>query len=77
VSNKEAKKMLTYNVTCKYITTEMQYMLNVKTEVIPIITKETGTISKSFRKYPRDLLGKHDSEGKWPYWALHTYFKKY
>jgi hypothetical protein len=38
-------------------------MWNVKTKVIPVITRETGTISRSFRKYLHNLLGKHDVEG--------------
>jgi len=34
-------------------------MLNVKTKVIPVIIGATGTISKSFRKYVSNILGKH------------------
>jgi len=33
-------------------------MLNVKTNVIPVIVGETGTISKSFRKYVSNIPGK-------------------
>jgi hypothetical protein len=35
-------------------------MWNVKTNVIPVITGATGTISKSFRKYLSNLLGIHE-----------------
>ena len=35
-------------------------MWNVKTKVIPVITGATGTISKSFRKYARNITGKHE-----------------
>jgi len=35
-------------------------MLNVKTKVIPVIIGETGTISKSFRKYVSNIPGKHE-----------------
>jgi hypothetical protein len=35
-------------------------MWNVKTQVTPVITGATGTISKSFRKYLSSVPGKHD-----------------
>jgi len=35
-------------------------MWNVKTKVIPVIIGETGTISKSFRKYVSNIPGKHE-----------------
>jgi hypothetical protein len=35
---------------------------NVKTKVIPGITRETGTISKSFSKYLSNIPGKHIKE---------------
>jgi len=35
-------------------------MLNVKTNVFPVIIGATGTISKSFRKYLRNIPGKHE-----------------
>jgi hypothetical protein len=35
-------------------------MRNVKTRVIPVILGETGTISKSFRKYVSTIPGKHE-----------------
>jgi len=35
-------------------------MWNVKTKVIPEIIGTTGTISKSFRKYMSNILGKHE-----------------
>jgi hypothetical protein len=43
----------------KDTTVEIQLMWSVKTNVIPVIIKATGTISKSFRKYLRNLTGKH------------------
>jgi hypothetical protein len=35
-------------------------MWNVKTNVIPAIIGATGTISKSFRKYLRNITGMHE-----------------
>jgi len=35
-------------------------MWNVKTNVIPVIAGANGTISKSFRKYVRNIPGKHE-----------------
>ena len=35
-------------------------MWNVKTKVIPVIKGATGTISKSFRKYVRNIAGNHE-----------------
>jgi hypothetical protein len=35
-------------------------MWNVKTKVIPVIIGATGIISKSFRKYPSNIPGKHE-----------------
>jgi hypothetical protein len=35
-------------------------MWNVKTNVIPVITGATGTISKSFTKYPSNISEKHE-----------------
>jgi hypothetical protein len=56
VMKTEAKKILKY----KDLTTEIQHMRNIKAKVIPVIIGATGTISKSFRKYPRNLSGKHE-----------------
>jgi hypothetical protein len=56
VIKKEAKKILKY----KDLTIEIQLMWNVKTNVIPVITGTTGTISKSFRKYLSNVPGKHE-----------------
>jgi hypothetical protein len=36
------------------------FILNVKAEVIPIITGVSETISKSFRKYPSNMPRKQD-----------------
>jgi len=52
---KEAKNILKY----KYLTIEIQRILNVKTKVILITTGATGTISESLRKYLSNTLGKH------------------
>jgi hypothetical protein len=53
-------------------------MLNVKTSVIPVIIRATGTISNSFRKYVTTIPGNHEVSNyrKLPYWALNTYFGK-
>ena len=56
VIKKEAEKILKY----KDLTIEIQCMWNVKTRVIPVIIGETGTISKSFRKYMSNIPGKHE-----------------
>jgi hypothetical protein len=53
VIKKEAEKILKF----KDLTTEIQRMWNVKTKVIPVIIGATGTISKSFRKYVRNIPG--------------------
>jgi len=50
----EAEKILKY----KELTIEIQRMWNVKTKVIPLIKRATGTISKSFRKYVSNIPGK-------------------
>jgi hypothetical protein len=55
VIKKEAEKILKY----KYLTIKIQRMWNVKTNVIPVITGATRTISKSFRKYPSNVPGNH------------------
>jgi hypothetical protein len=56
VIKKEAEKILKY----KYLTIEIQRMWNVKTNVIPVIITATGTISKSLRKYIRNVPGNHE-----------------
>jgi len=53
---KEAEQFL----KCKDFTTEFQHMWNVKAKVMPQIIGATGTISKSFRKYVSNKLGKHE-----------------
>jgi len=35
-------------------------MWNIKTKVIPVTKRATGTISKSFRKYVSNIVGKHE-----------------
>jgi hypothetical protein len=49
-------------------------MWNAKVKVTPVITGVTGIISKSFRQYLSNILGRHEIKGiqKQPYWALHT-----
>jgi hypothetical protein len=39
---------------------EIQRIWNVKTRVIPVISRATGTISKSFRKYVSTIPGNHE-----------------
>ena len=56
VIKKEREEILKY----KDLTTEIQCMWSVKTEVIPVIIGATGTISKSFRKYVSNIPGKHE-----------------
>ena len=53
---KDTEKILKY----KSITVEIERMWNVKTKAIPVIIGATGTISKSFRKYVRNIPGKHE-----------------
>jgi hypothetical protein len=54
----------------------MQLMRNVRTKQIPVIIRDTGTISESFRIYLRNKQGKHNIKElrKKPYWALSKYF---
>jgi hypothetical protein len=56
VIKKEAENILKY----KDLTIEIQRMWNVKTNVIPVITGATGTISKSLRKYLNNVPGIHE-----------------
>ena len=56
VIKKEAVKILKY----KDLTIKIQRMWNVKTKVIPVVIGETGTISKSFRKYVSNIPGNHE-----------------
>jgi hypothetical protein len=56
VIKKEAEKILKY----KDLTIDTQRMWNVKTNVIPVSTGTTGTISKSLRKYLSYILVKHE-----------------
>jgi len=56
VIKKEAEKILQY----KDLTIEIQRMWNVKTKVITVIIRATGTISKSFRKFLSNIPGKHE-----------------
>jgi hypothetical protein len=76
VTKKEAQKMLKY----KDLTIEIQRMWNVKTKVIPVIIRATGTISKSFRKYLSNVPGKHEVKELQKTAILgtaHTYCGKY
>ena len=56
VIKKEAENVLKY----KDLTIEIQRIWNIKARVIPVIIGETGTISKSLRKYVNDVPGNHD-----------------
>jgi len=75
VIKKEAEKILKY----EDLRTEIQPMWNVKTKVIPVIIGATGTISKSFRKYVRNIPGNHEVKELQKTAILgtaHTYFGK-
>ena len=48
----------------KDLKTEIQYMRNVTTKVIPVITGASRTISESFRKYRSNIQGKHDKTSR-------------
>ena len=52
---KEAEKVLKY----KNLIIVNQRMWNVKTKMIPVIIRATGTISKSIRQYLSNIQGKH------------------
>ena len=54
VINKEGEKIIEYKV----LTTEIQRMWNVKAEMVPVIIRANGTISKSMRKYLCNVSGK-------------------
>jgi hypothetical protein len=56
VIKKEVEKILKY----KDLTIEIQRIWKVKTRVIPVIIRATGTISKSFRKYLSNIPGNHE-----------------
>jgi len=56
VIKKEVEKILKY----KDLTIEIQHIWNVKTKVIPVITRATGIISKLCRKYVSNIPGKHE-----------------
>jgi hypothetical protein len=56
VFEKEDEKILKY----KYLIIEIQRMWNMKSNVIPVIIGETGTISKSLRQYLSNVPGKHE-----------------
>ena len=56
VITKVAQKILKY----KNLTIDIQSMWNVKSKVTPVIIRETGTVSKSFRKYLSNILGKQE-----------------
>jgi hypothetical protein len=56
VIRKHSEKILKY----KDLTTEIQRMWNVKTNVMPPIIETTETILKWFNKYLKNTPGKHD-----------------
>ena len=53
---KEAEEILKY----EDLTTEIQRMWNLETEVMPVITGAAGTISKSLRQYRSNIRGNHE-----------------
>jgi uncharacterized protein YycO len=56
VIKKEAEKILKY----KDLVIEIPRMLNVKAKVIPVMTGETGTTSKSLRQYLSNITRKRE-----------------
>ena len=56
-------------------TKEIQRTGNVKTKVISVIIKATGTISEALRKYLSTLSGRHNYR-KQPNWPMNTYCGK-
>jgi len=56
VIEKESERILKY----KDHIIEVQRVLNIKTKVLPVIIGATRTFSKSFRKYLRNIAGKHN-----------------
>ena len=71
---KEAEKSQKY----KHRTTQIKRKWNVKTNVMPLITGATGTISKSETTratYRESTTSKNYR--KQPYLVRHTYFEKY
>ena len=54
------KVFLTKTEIIIIIIIEIQRMWNVKAEVIPIIIEPSGTMSKSFKKYLSNILGKYE-----------------
>jgi hypothetical protein len=55
VIQREAENILKY----KDLRTEIECMWFLKTRVIPVIIRATGTITKSFRKYVSTIPGNH------------------
>ena len=53
---RETEKIFEY----KFLPTEIQRILGVKTELVPVITGATGTASKSFGKYLSNIPGQHE-----------------
>jgi len=53
---KEAENILKYGE----VTTDIQNLWNVKTEVIQLMTGTTGSVSESFTKYLSSMPGKQD-----------------
>ena len=56
VIKKEAEKILKF----KDLIIEIQCMWNVRTKVIPVIMRATGTFRKSFTKYLMNKPGEHE-----------------
>ena len=55
VIKNKAERMLRY----KYLTTEHQFIWDVKAKGVTVIIRATGTISKSFRQRLSNMLGKN------------------
>ena len=68
VMKKESETIIKF----KDLTIEIQHMWNVKSKVIPVTIRATGTISKSFTKYLGNIPESMTSRNyrKQPHWAL-------
>ena len=53
---KETEKVLKY----KDLTIQIQRTWNVKTDVVAVLIRTTGTILESFGKYLSNITGKHE-----------------
>jgi len=57
-----SRKKFERNLKYKDLIIEVQRVLNIKTKVLPVKMGATRTFSKSFRKYVRNIAGKHNTK---------------